>query len=163
MSNHNGDRKKVFSFRTFFIRFLIHHYHHRDLLTCLVSPFRGLEGIYLNVNLTMHIHVDLLNSLLWAVIKSIYSNCISFNISISCIHLFLWSLDLHFSFGHLTVGILKGHSQCWDCADLNTSFYYFEKHLLQPEINIVCGQCICLKSVSIVLGFHLILSLLYNL
>ena len=30
--------------------------------------------------------------------------------------------------------LLKGHSQLWDRADLDTSFVSFEKHLPQPEI-----------------------------
>ena len=30
--------------------------------------------------------------------------------------------------------MFKGHSQLWDCADLDTSFSHFEKSSPQPEI-----------------------------
>ena len=36
---------------------------------------------------------------------------------------------------------LKGHSQLWDRADLDTSFVNFEKRLPQPEIK-VCVEYI---------------------
>ena len=35
----------------------------------------------------------------------------------------------------MTINYLKGHSQLWDRAGLDTSFVTFEKRLPQPEIN----------------------------
>ena len=41
---------------------------------------------------------------------------------------------------------LKGHSQPWDCADLDTSFLIFEKSLPQPEIKVHLEFCFNLRS-----------------
>ena len=43
--------------------------------------------------------------------------------------------------------MLKGHSQLCDCADLDTSFSYFEKSLPQPEIKVHLEICFIFRSV----------------